>query len=145
MSNLRRPPLTPDEILSAKIANLEKRLAAEVKETTEAWRAIGASGQPAFEGLWVNSGGGSPTAAFLKDPNGFVWLRGAISNGTLTTTAFTLPAGYRPSGITDFVAPGGAFGATYTVVRLNSAGQVTPNSGSNAFVHLDGIRFRAEA
>src|SRR5690242_18300097 len=43
------------------------------------YRAIGAPGQPPFEGGWANFGFGDATAAFYKDQLGMVHLRGSIT------------------------------------------------------------------
>lgn len=66
----------------------------------EAWREVGAAGQPAFQNSWGNNGGGTDeTAAFRKDGNTNVYLKGYISGGTTAdgTVVFTLPEGYRPN------------------------------------------------
>lgn len=65
---------------------------------------IGASGEPTFTNSWVNSdnglttpgGGTNRDAGYYKDSTGRVWLTGTIKTGTTGTTAFTLPAGFRP-------------------------------------------------
>jgi hypothetical protein len=61
----------------------------------DTWHSVGNSGEPAFTNGWVNYGG-YPALQFRKDPFGKVQLRGAVKNGTLGTSIFTLPLGYRP-------------------------------------------------
>jgi hypothetical protein len=47
---------------------------------------------------WVNDGGTSQTAQYMRDANGTVHVRGIIKNGTAAdgTPLFTLAAGFRP-------------------------------------------------
>lgn len=106
----------------------------------EAWREVGTPGQPAFANSWVNSGGGAPTVAFYKDPYGVVRLKGWLKNGTIGTSAFTLPAGYRPTGQSEFAAV--ANGAFARLIIFDT-GAVTLSIGSNVWFSLDGISFRA--
>jgi hypothetical protein len=105
----------------------------------EASREVGATGQPAYEGTWVAFD--SRGAHFYKDAAGRVHLEGVIKLGTIGTTAFTLPEGYRPRlGTRIFVVDSNtAFGR----VTIDTAGQVVPVTGNNAYVVLDGISFRA--
>lgn len=57
-----------------------------------------------------------------------VYLRGAMVSGSVSSSAFTLPTGYRPPATRAFsTTSGGAFGE-FTV---DSAGVVTPTSGTN--------------
>jgi hypothetical protein len=79
---------------------------------TDAWHAVGGSGEPAFGSGWSNSSaditgddpGTRPVAAFRKIP-GAVALRGIVA-GTYGTPIFTLPAGYRPSATHIFATTG---------------------------------------
>src|SRR6185437_9150672 len=48
---------------------------------------------------WIAYGTEYYSAQYMKDPMGFVHIRGSIKNGTSGAVAFTLPAGYRPSKI----------------------------------------------
>jgi hypothetical protein len=106
----------------------------------EAWNKIGqvqewvdvgwSSGEPAFENSWANAGGAYETAAFYKDPYGRVHLKGRIGTGTAATTAFTLPAGYRPAGTIQCGS-----------IVITAAGLVQPGATPD---HLDDVSFRAE-
>jgi hypothetical protein len=58
----------------------------------EGWKTVGAGGQPAFTNSW--SAGGAPVQ-FRKEFNR-VYLRGTITGGSLASSIFTLPEGYRP-------------------------------------------------
>ena len=106
----------------------------KANKALESWIA------PTFENSWVNFGGAYNTAAYYKDPFGIVHLKGLIASGTLQAAAFTLPAGYRPSGTEVLTATSNE---SYGQVRINSSGQVIPFAGSNAYYSLDGLTFRA--
>jgi hypothetical protein len=45
---------------------------------------------------WVNFGGIQPILSYYKDDMGIVRIKGRIKSGTIGTTVFILPAGYRP-------------------------------------------------
>jgi hypothetical protein len=106
----------------------------------EGWHEIGATGEPAFSNSWVNYGAGYNTAAFFKDPNGVVHLKGLIKSGTVTNAAFTLPSGYRPAATeVQPIVSNGAAG--YIDVLTN--GMVRVMGGSSTWASLDGITFRA--
>lgn len=95
---------------------------------------------PTLINAWANFGGTRNPAGYYKDPFGVVHLRGLIASGTIGLTAFTLPAGYRPTNNELMIAlSNGAVGA----VDINSNGNVTPSLGNNAYVSLDGLTFRA--
>lgn len=59
------------------------------------WRAVGASGEPAFENSWANAPGGEPVE-FTLAVGGWLRIRGAFTGGADGTTVFTLPESYRP-------------------------------------------------
>lgn len=109
------------------------------------------AGAPAFTNSWVNFDGNSPpthrSAFFYKD-RGRIRLGGAIKTGASGTSAFTLPAGYRPLAQTDdsTVFPAFASGGI-AQVAVRAGGAVVPtNVGATAvatFVFLDGISFLA--
>jgi hypothetical protein len=61
------------------------------------WRFIGSQGQPTFTNSWVSFGAPYANAAFMHLPDGFVQLHGMIKSGTLSSSAFTLPPGFRPA------------------------------------------------
>lgn len=92
---------------------------------------------PTFTNSWVDFGGTCPAAGFRLVGTRVV-LRGAIKSGTINTAAFTLPAGYRPTGSVTFaVNSNGSYGAA----TITSAGVFTPAVGSNVAFNLDGISF----
>jgi hypothetical protein len=76
------------------------------------WIYVGSGGgAPAFQNTWTNLDAAHTTCSFAKDAMGFVHLRGAIKGGT-QSWVFYLPAGYRPSGVEEFLClvPGGTTG-----------------------------------
>lgn len=109
----------------------------------DTWHSVGGTGEPAFANSWVNLGGGYQTAQFRRDADGQVYLRGWIKSGTVDTTAFTLPAGYRPAATEGFAAL--SLDVTIGVVGrvdVTAAGAVVPTSPSRSdWVSLSTVRF----
>ena len=93
---------------------------------------------------WSDVGAPWETAAYLKDPLGFVHLKGLATGGANGTVAFVLPAGYRPgaSGVYGALDSGGAsVGGTV----VDSSGNVTIYwSNNNVACPVSGITFLAE-
>ena len=96
---------------------------------------------------WKQQDGYSPVG-FRKGRDGKVYLRGNLLNSTaaLDTSAFTLPAGYRPGSQRTFVTANS--GTSLSRVSINGDGQVVINSASGAGTGgdpyqagLDGISF----
>lgn len=110
----------------------------------EAWRAVGALGEPAFQNSWINTDAVNfNSASFYKDPGGIVYLKGLVSGGT-STTIFQLPVGYRPTknmylAATDTLA-------SHAEVSINFQGLVGRNgfASPSGPLSLEGISFRAE-
>jgi len=114
-----------------------------VPATTIIWINIGSSGAPSFQNSWVNFDS-TRTISFSKDSLGWVRLRGVAKSGTVSTTIFTLPSGFRPKRNMTFV---GDSNNAYQTVGVNSNGNVfqgTSGTPSNAWQFLDGIHFLAE-
>lgn len=96
-----------------------------------------------FANNWVNYDATALQGCeYMKDSLGFVHIRGLLKNGSLGMAAFTLPAGYRPIKTNSYTVPSNA---TTGVVQVLGTGAVVPLSGSNVFVYLDGIHYKAEA
>ena len=95
-------PITPTDLnrIETGVDDVTDDVDTHLAAHLEAWKEIGGSGNPAFTNNWSNYGSGS-TAAFRKNGDGMVSLKGFIkhSTGTAnpTTAAFTLPEGYRPT------------------------------------------------
>lgn len=104
----------------------------------EGWHTVGAAGEPAFVGTWVNFSGTEQAARFRRDPLGHVLLSGVVKLGTMNTTVFTLPVGYRPPLTVRFAVPtNGVFG----YIEILATGEVQVKSGSNVWVDLTGVEF----
>jgi hypothetical protein len=108
----------------------------------EAWHLVGNPGEPAFQNGWNNTGASFSTAAYFKDLEGIVHLRGSVTAG-ISQTIFTLPAGYRPSGVEGFAVLANGGSPPVGSIAILPSGTVNINSGLQPFA-LDGISFRAE-
>lgn len=103
---------------------------------------VGDLGEPAFEHGWLNYDATTfQGARFWKDPMGIVHVEGLVKSGTIATSVFTLPAGYRPA--TKLVW------AAYTstgVGRLDvyGDGSVFAASGGTGYYSLSVINFKQE-
>jgi hypothetical protein len=105
-----------------------------------------------YENSWTNYGG-SYLGAEYRRVGDMVQLRGLIASGTLNSTAFTLPTGFRPPAPMIFDAA--TKGTVYTSSRLSitTAGAVSVSSveytggtgNHNSWVSLDGIEFSLTA
>lgn len=103
---------------------------------------------PTFLNGWTNFGSGYASVQYGKDHFGVVHIRGVAKSGTLGSTIFTLPAGWRPAA----ASTGRASFPTVTLVgaaniQIDNTGAViapTPAS-TNAFLPLAGINFPADA
>lgn len=111
----------------------------------EGWREIGAAGQPAFQNGWVNLGAPWATAAFYKDPDGRVWLRGLVKNGLSGLPIFTVPAGYPPPINEVFGADTGSGAASglHGRVDVYPNGAVSHQVGGATYFSLSGVSWRA--
>ena len=97
----------------------------------EDWHFVGSGGgEPAFENSWDNLGFSQPELAFRKIGN-VVYFSGSIWEGGgawSTDTIFTLPSGYRPTGVTQCpcVASDFSGNAMYSGVLVQTNGEVAP-------------------
>jgi hypothetical protein len=127
---------------------------------SEPWHEVGTTGQPGFStdeqcssdgsvgSCWRNGDFGSNDVGFLRDPFGFVHLKGlpicdapgGCGTGG-TETVFALPAGYRPAA-REHHRP--ATHEPVTAVRIDSEGNVRIGGSAEWFGNfsLDGITFR---
>lgn len=123
------PTIAPGAVGSSKLA------------AAEAWHVVGTAGEPAFANSWVNAGlGGFPgNARFRKDVAGVVHVSGQIKSGAIGSTAFTLPAGYRPDAdvYVSALTTNGANVITPGWVAVQPTGAVFVGVGNNAFVSID--------
>lgn len=93
-----------------------------------------------FAGAWSEN----INVRYWKQRDGHVRLRGRLAGGTAATTAFTLPAGYRPSTNLLFVTLN-AFDNTVSFITVNTDGTVVPASAGSKNPTLDSICFRVDA
>lgn len=128
--------------------------ASSVGVAPEPTHYVGAAGEPAFQNGWVAEGSGYTQPGFYKDPNGIVHLTGHV-NGTSATasTAFTLPAGYRPKaailfGSKYYLGAAASFTPGELAVQPTGPVNLTKADESPALTArwyvLDGATFRAE-
>lgn len=106
-------------------------------------RSVGGNGDwqtPTLLNSWVNYNASIyQSAGYFRSGNGIIYLRGLIKSGSVPSTVFTLPSGYRPnSTIVANVISNGAIGR----VEIEADGDVNVVSGNNTYVSLDGISFR---
>jgi hypothetical protein len=100
---------------------------------------VGASGEIPFQNSWVNFGGSNEPARYWKDYTGNVHIGGTLKSGTINTTMFTLPAGYRPQYAMIYaIVSNGVFGG----LVINPDGTVVCFSGNNTYVAMSGVTFR---
>ena len=105
----------------------------------EAWTNIGSGGSAWLTG-WVNANAEYP-AGFVKDPFGFVHLRGVAHNDGNTNYPITLPSGFFPEQQVTFLAGYGS-GSVY-MFAIYTNGTTFCGAGSGAYIYLDGITFKA--
>ena len=92
-------------------------------------------------GAWVAFGGAEDIPKYWRDSSGIVRMAGLIKSGAVPSAFTTLPANFRPGGNRRFpTISNGAFG--YVSVLAN--GVCTVEAGSNVYVDLAAIAFRAE-
>ena len=100
---------------------------------------------PVLQNGWVNFNATDfESAGYRRSAAGDVQLKGTIKDGTTaaSTVLFTLPAGHRPAKTRIFpVVSNNALGQ----VRVFSSGAVAIYGGSNVWLALDGIAFKADA
>ena len=99
---------------------------------------------PTFTNSWADYFTTDPNwgpVAYYRRKDGRVYLRGLIKSGTIPSTAFNLPAGYRPSLARMFnqMSSGGS-----CRVDVDNGGNVNiaASCTSNLWISLDNISFR---
>lgn len=110
------------------------------------WILIGSAGAPAFQNGWLNYDAIQAQAAFKRSADGTVFVKGLVKSGTIGTTVFTLPEGFRPLEPRLF-SNNTWDGTNYIIGRVDVAisGGVVAVVGGNPHFSLDSIVFPAEA
>jgi hypothetical protein len=115
------------------------------KRQQEAAHLVGEPGEPKFENGAYNSSNETAPTGFYKDSLGYVHLQGTV-NVPSGKEVFTLPPGFRPSGLVCYAIP--AFvGLAYKTNRgcVKEDGRVFNDRGEGTeYVSFDGFSFRAE-
>lgn len=101
---------------------------------------------PTFTNSWVNYSSVDPTrvqAAYRKDSNGIVHIRGEVQLGVAGSSVFTLPVAYRPAAysrhVINFAGGVGVGGAD-----ARTTGDVVPEvAAGSGFIALNNISFSA--
>lgn len=130
------PFYIPEPGIQGNFDALKKRWPISRKDLKlEAPNEVGVGSNPTFSGTWVNYDTGLfHGAAFWKDPLDMVHIRGLVKDGTINTTVFTLPSGYRPANGLIFAS------LTNTGVgdlRIAATGNVLPFTGGTGWFTLN--------
>ncbi|MGD6847289.1 phage tail spike protein [Rossellomorea aquimaris] len=91
---------------------------------------------------WVDYGAEYTPAAYTKTADGYVHLRGMLKSGTIGSALGRLPVGCRPYKKEIFT--GVSSGNVATRIDIGVDGYITPQNGSNSWVSISGISFKAE-
>jgi hypothetical protein len=97
---------------------------------------------------WAQYGGSYAYAAYTKQPNGLVLLRGAVKSGTTGTIMFNLPTGYRPQYDAAFASVDGNNNHCTVVARADGTVVLLASTGytvNTAFISLDVVRFQTKS
>jgi hypothetical protein len=140
-SKIAKDAVTGDKINESTLGTVPSATSATTASNLtppEAFREIGAAGQPPFENGATNFGSEFSTAAFFKDHEEVVHLKGTVT-ATSGTVIFTLPTGYRPTQTLDIDAIGSGAQA-YIYIKPNGTVEV---HGTGTNYGLDSITFRA--
>lgn len=102
-----------------------------------AWTAV------TFQNSWVNFAGGIDVATKYRKVGDIVYLQGAVSGGSVPSTIFTLPSGFRP--VARHIFPVISNASAIGRVDVNASGAVSCEVGNTANVFLSGIQFSITA
>ncbi len=133
-------------------ANVDLHITGSIVQ--DGWVNVIDAGAPNFQNSWTDcaSALGFNSAGYFRDRNGIVHLKGAVRGGTIDSTIFTLPAGFRPSMNQLFIVPVQASGSTCAGYRY---GRLTVLTNGRVYAEhpvgvtpvafgLDGVTFRAD-
>jgi len=147
-NRLRDNAVTGDKVNESTLSTVPSAQTSNSIVPPEGWHEVGAPGEVGFQNGWANAPGPFETAAFYKDHEGVVHLKGYVSGGT--GAIFQLPAGYQLAALK--AAPfavacsGGSCASGTGVLAIYGSG-FGPLEGSVASgavtTSLDGVSFRA--
>jgi hypothetical protein len=153
-AKVKKGSLTGTQINASTLGTVPTAQVANSLIPPENWHEVGTPGEPGFQNDWhnVSSSTLDETAAFFKDHDGIVHLKGLVQAGT-EAVIFQLPRGYRPrSGkmlhIPVYCKSGSCSAPGIAVARIGS-GSAPETDGAvaaaNTTIDLAGITFRAES
>lgn len=119
--------------LRRQITEINANIAAlQTLTTPSTWTAV------TFQNSWANSGGTAQDMEYRKIGD-IVYLRGTILNGTINTTAFALPSGFRPPADA-VLTTSGYNGVANAVCRvaIDTSGNVVVLTSFNNEVNING-------
>lgn len=88
---------------------------------------------------WENYGGSFSIASYKKRGN-TVMFKGLIKGGTIKTTIFTMPTGFRPSAAK--ILPATSNSGNTVELRVDKSGAVSVNNGTiSSWVSLDNVNY----
>ncbi len=98
---------------------------------------------PTLTNGWVAYGAPYLAPGYYKDATGHVYLQGTVKNGSVPSTIFTLPGGYRPSADLPFSVAAVDTRTAVSRLEVRATGAVVLTSGAASETSLNGIYFRA--
>jgi hypothetical protein len=122
---------TANEVLTASNMNTYLRLNLDFLYGDLAWTA------PTYTNAWVDFGGTYRGGGYRLIGTQ-VYIRGVIKGGAITSSAWTMPVGYRPQLDQQFATVSNNL---FGFAIVNQAGQVICQAGSNLAFSLNGIVF----
>jgi hypothetical protein len=152
-ATVKNGSLTGAQINLSTLGTVPSAQQANTLAAPEAWHEVGAPGQPGYLNNWKQVNPQTYNAAFFKDHEGIVHLRGIVKGGS-AGPIFQLPPGYRPAAgkISAFLTlcSGGTCSGGVGVLGIFGTGISPVVDGnvvgtSGATVGLEGVTFRAES
>jgi len=150
-NRLRNDAVTGAKVNESTLSTVPSAQTANSIVPPEGWHEVGTPGEPGFLNAWTNAAAPSETAAFFKDREGMVHLKGTVTGGT-ALDVFVLPPGYRPAigkaplfavfclKCPSGVGPAQVYGPGTGPFGDGAVALPDPEASS-----LDGITFRAES
>lgn len=104
---------------------------------------VSAASGPGFQNGFIDNASGAGKVQFFKDPFGWVHLHGATaaSAGTVGTTVFQLPPGYRPDVTIVCPVPTDFNSLNWAPININTDGTVVIEAGTRTSAFFTGVKF----